>query len=171
VTSPVYQGSMGNLAPTADDTIPETLTAGRTATFTVIFGNRSNTPIRFGTVDFEVFPDTDSSPKITAGQLKLSVSPYGSAGPFTAIKLSGTTAGSDSIEGRYSGPKGLGVTVPPHKTFRFTYRVSPSSSLPSRGATPVMDFEAYLDQLNPASATYTTLADTGYTAIAVKPSD
>ncbi len=169
VTAPVYQGTAANVAPTADDTIPETLTAGRTAFFTVTFGNRGNTPIRFGTVDFEIFPDSDTSPKVVASQVKLSVSPYGGGGPFTALKLSGTTAGDDSIEGRYSGPKGLGVTIPPHHVFRFTYRVALSSTVPSRGVTPVIDFEAYLDQLNPASATYTTLADTGYTSIAVKP--
>jgi hypothetical protein len=169
VTATVYQGSLGKLAPTADDTIPENLTAGKTAFFTVTFGNRGKDPIRFGTVDFEVFPDTDKSPKFVASQIQLSVSQSGGGGPFVPVKLSGTTAPDDSIEGRYSGPKGLGVTILPHHVFRFTYRVTLSSNVPSLGSTPVIDFEAYLDQLNPASATYTTLADTGYTAIAVRP--
>jgi hypothetical protein len=167
VTAPVYQGSADKLAPTADDTIPETLTAGKTGVFTVTFDNRGNTPINFGTVDFEIFPDSDTSPKVTASQIRLSVSQNGAGGPFTTLKLSGTTAADDSIEGRYSGPKGLGVNIPPHHWWRFTFHVTLSTNFPSLGDTPVVDFESYLDQLNPASATYTTLADTGYTAIAI----
>jgi hypothetical protein len=118
VTSPVYQGSYGDRAPAADDTIPESLKAGQTAVFTVTFDNRGDDPIRFGTVDFEIWPDSDTSP---------------------------------------------------HHWWRFTFRVTLSAKVPSLGQTPMMDFEAYLDQLNPASATYTTLADTGYTAIGVTP--
>jgi hypothetical protein len=163
VTAPVYQGTYRAFAPTADDTIPETLHAGRTATFTVTYGNRTSDPIPYGTVDMAIFPDSSSSPSISAAHVSLSASVGGRA--FTPLAVKSFDDGH--IEVRYVSPTHVGVTIPAHKKVTFTFKLTLGTNAPSRGKTPVMDIEAYLDQLNPATGTFTTLADTGYTAAAV----
>ena len=113
-TSLVYQGSFRAVAPTASDTFPTSLRAGGTSYFTVTFGNRTATPIPFGTIDFQIFPGTNKSPNVTAAQIKLATSISGRRGPFSPLKLYGSTVKEEAIQGAFVGPKGIGLTIKPH---------------------------------------------------------
>ncbi len=81
----------------------------------------------------------------------------------------GDICADDYIQGRFLGPTGTRVTMPPHGRVTVTFRVTLAAGVPSLGKKPVLDFEAYLDQLNPAMGSGTTLADTEGTDIAVTP--
>ena len=168
-TALVYQGSFRAVAPTASDTFPTSLRAGGTTFFTVTFGNRTAQKIPFATVDFDIFPPSGASPNVTAAQIKLATSIRGRGGPFAPLRIFGSTAVDGAIQGRFLGPTGTGLTIPPHGKVTVTFRVTVAASVPSRGKKPVLDFEAYLDQLNPATGSGTTLADTEGTDIAVTP--
>jgi hypothetical protein len=166
-TSVVYQGSFRGLAPTASDTFPTTLRAGATSYFTVTFGNRTGRPIPYGTIDLQIFPGTNKSPNVTAKQITLATSIRGRSGPFSPLKLYGSTVKEGAIQGNFVGPSGVGLTIKPHSKATVTFRVTLAASVPGRGKTPVLSFEAYLDQLNPATGTGSTLADTEATDVAV----
>ena len=161
---PLYQGTYRAFAPTGANTFPNKLQAGASNVFTVTYGNRTSDAIPFATVDFAVFPDTESSPA-PAG-IRLSASTHGSGGPFVPLKIS--TAYSDGhIEARWVGPDKVGTTIPGHRKFTLTVRLTLATNAPSRGNKPVWGLEAFLDQLNPATGTFTTIADSGYTSAAV----
>ncbi len=166
-TALVYQGRYRALAPTAAGTFPTTLRAGGTAYFTVTFGNRSGKAIHFATIDFDIFPAKNSSPNVKASQVTLETSTRGRGGPFAPLEVSGTTQGDGAIQGRFVGSTGTGLVIGAHRKVTVTFRVTLAANVPSRGKTPVVSFEAYLDQLNPATASGSTLADTEATDIAI----
>jgi hypothetical protein len=167
-TALVYQGAARAVAPTASDTFPTTLRAGGTSLFTVTFGNRTGKAVPFGTVDFAIFPAAKKSPNVNAGQIRLAASIRGRGGPFIPLKLYGSTVQDGQILGTFYGPSGKGLTIPAHAKVTVTFRVTLAANVPSRGATPVLSFEAYLEQLNLATGSGSTLADTEATDIAVR---
>jgi hypothetical protein len=164
ITAPLYQGTYQRFAPTGANTFPGKLQAGADNFFTVTYGNRTSDAIPFGTVDFAVFPDTDSAPK-PAG-IRLSASTHGSGGPFLPLKIS-TGYNDGHVEARFVGTDKLGVTIPAHRKFTLTIRLTLAASAPSRGTKPIWGLEGFLDQLNPATGTFTTIADSGYEPVAV----
>ncbi len=165
-TALVYQGSFRSLAPTASDTFPTSVRAGGTSGFTVTFGNRTAKAIPFGTVDFVIFPATNRSPNVDASQVRLSASVRGSS--FAPLKLYGSTVQDGQIQGTFYGPSGKRMTIPAHGKVTIAFRMALAAGVPSRGAKPVLSLEAYLEQLNPATGSGSTLADTEATDVAVR---
>jgi LPXTG-motif cell wall-anchored protein len=90
----------------------------------------------------------------------LSYSTTGPNGTFTPIPLYGSTITKDAgaIQG-YVGPL-PGVTMAPHSSTTYTFHVALASNVPVSKRKPLMAFEGYLDQINPADGTGATLADT-----------
>jgi hypothetical protein len=168
-TALVYQGSFRAVAPTASDTFPTSVRAGGTSYFTVTFGNRTAKKLPFATIDFNIFQATNASPNVTAAQIVMGTSIRGRGGPFTELKLTGSTKVDGAIQGRFVGPTGTGLTIPAHGKITVTFGIALAKSVPSRGSKPVLSFEAYLDQLNPATGSGSTLADTESTDVAVLP--
>ncbi|MFP3380669.1 hypothetical protein SB767_30575, partial [Bacillus sp. SIMBA_069] len=79
-----------------------------------------------------------------------------SAAP-AAVHLSGSTK-----DGNIVGIIGDGGTLKlaPHSTTTITFHLTTAASVPVKTTTPQLSFEAYLDQVNRASGSGTTLADT-----------
>ena len=89
----------------------------------------------------------------------------GAKGRFTPVDLSGSTGNGGVIEA-YIGAQ-EGATMAPASTRTMTFRVAFASNIPVSKTSPVMAFEAYLDQVNSASGSGTTLAETHVTKIMV----
>ena len=90
--------------------------------------------------------------------MHLSYSTTGPKGRFTPVSLSGSTGNGGVIEA-YIGAQ-EGATMAPASTRTMTFRVALASNIPVSKTSPVMAFEAYLDQVNSASGSGSTLADT-----------
>jgi len=168
-TALVYQGSYRARAATATDTVPDSLKAGATSFFTMTFGNPSAKPIPFATIELQITSGATRAPDVAAAQIRVATSLHGRVGPFTRLETSGSTVEAAAIQGRVAGPAGTGLVLRPHGKLTVTFRVTLAASVPSRGKAPVLSFEGYLDQLNPATGSGTTLADTLATDIVVLP--
>jgi hypothetical protein len=88
----------------------------------------------------------------------LSYSTAGPSGTFTPVRLFGSTIKQGVIQG-YVGPL-QGITLAPDSTTTYTFHVALASNVPVSKKKPLLAFEGYLDQINPADATAATLADT-----------
>ena len=103
---------------------------------------------------------------VNADQIYLSYSTSGPNGSFASVPLNGSTGGGGVIEAPV-GPE-QGTTLAPHATRTYTFHVALADSVPaSKTAGPIIAFEGYLDQINPASGSGDTLADTYGTDIRV----
>jgi hypothetical protein len=153
----IYQGSTESAAPTATATFPTSLqVGGAAATFQVTVANPSDQPINASRVDLVLFPYNARSPNVDASQVHISSSTDGPNGMFTPIPLTGSTA-QGGIDG-YVAPQ-TGETLAPHqtKTVFFTVALSPGTPVPHG---KLLILEGYLDQVNAATGSGTTLADT-----------
>ncbi len=158
-TSLIYQGDTQSSAPTASDTFPRSIEAGGAAsTFSTTFTNRSANPIRSARIEFDIYPASNTASEVKASQIHLSYSTAGSSGASKQVDLSGTTGSGGIIYG-YVGPLD-GVTIAPHSTTTVTYHLDLASSVKTDAKSPLISVEAFLDQVNTASGSGTTLADT-----------
>jgi hypothetical protein len=157
--SVVYQGTMQKASPTFKATYPTTLDAGGpTQTFTIVATNPSANPLPNTRVDFVIFPASATSKNVDAGQVHLSYSTTGANGPFTAVPLTGST--SDGAIQSFVGPA-QGTTLPADSSETYTFHVGLAGTVPaSEAAGPLISMEAYLDQVDDASGSGATLADT-----------
>jgi hypothetical protein len=157
--SVIYQGTTEKASPSFKAAYPRTLEAGASpTTFTVVAANPSSKAVRDTRVDFIIF-HAGKAPGINADQVHLSYSTTGPNGTFTTVPLKGTTSNNNAIQSFLGPPQG--TTIAPHSTTTYTFRVGLASSVPaSKTAGPLMSFEAYLDQVNSASGSGATLADT-----------
>ena len=165
-TGTLYQGTSQAKAPTATDTFPTSLVpGGDPVLFTTEFTNPSDKAIVNAQVDFSIFPANGATDNVTADQIHLAYSTNGEAGPFTPVKLVGSTVAEGGIEGTlgYSAS----TTLEAGATLTLTYQISLADSVVNSSDRPLMSFEAYLDQVNPASGAGTNLADTASTDIDV----
>jgi len=165
----VYQGTYRKRAPTAVDTFPHRVIAnGRTVTFTTRFTNMTATPIRHAAVQLDLFPGT-SGRTVKARQVSLSYSLTGRHGHFTRIPFTGfRRIGDETIELRV-GPA-AGATIKAHGTRTVTYHLKIArGALAGTKARDLFHFESYLDQINTAAGTTSTLADTYSTHVKVVP--
>jgi hypothetical protein len=103
---------------------------------------------------------------IQANQIHLSYSATSPHGPFTDVALDGSTDNGNSIEVPV-GPD-QGATLEAHATRTYIFHASLASDVPT-SKTPVIAFEGYLDQINTASGSGDTLADTYGTDINITP--
>lgn len=158
VSSVIYQGRTRSIAPGASQRFPRLVTAGRRSTFTTSFRNPTRRPIADAQPQFAIFAPGTSSPNVRARQIHLSVSRHGGRGPFVPVVLSGSTDGAGII-GVIGGATGFSFRG--RHTLTLTYRIRVSKSVPRRRRNPILQFEVFLDQVNPGSGADNVLADTG----------
>lgn len=163
----IYQGTTKRDSPTFHAAFPTSLEAGAAPTaFTMKAVNPRSEPIPSTRVHFVIFPGSSNSKNVDASQVHLSYSTTGTSGKFTVVPLKGSTGGGNAIQG-YLGPTD-GATLPPNSTTTYTLRVGLADNVPaSKAAGPLVGFEGYLDQVNSASGSGATLADTYATDIKV----
>jgi len=155
----IYQGTTQKQAPTYKAAYPTSLTAGASpTTFTIVAVNPTSTPIPNTRPYFSIFPGNNTKQNLTAKQVHLLYTTTGPKGTFTAVHLSGSTADGNVIQG-YVGPQ-QGTTLPANSTTTYTFHVNLDHNVPVSKATPIAAFESYLDQINTASGSGATLADT-----------
>jgi hypothetical protein len=157
-SSVIYQGTAQSLSPTIKATFPSSVQAGGSPlTFTVVATNPSSDPVPATQVDIAFYQGGSASGVGQASQIHLAYSTTG-AGPFTPVALSGTTASNDAIEG-YAGPP-QGTMLAPHSTQTYTFQLSIDAGVPQeKKGQPLLSIEAYLDQVDSASGSGTTLDD------------
>lgn len=165
VSGVVYQGRSRASAPRAGAAFPKVVRTGRRAIFTTAFTNRTTDPIGNSQVNLLVYARGEHSPSVRARQIHISVSWHGRRGPFRPVRLSGST-GEAGISGVIGGPRGFKLRGR-HK-LTLTYRIRVSKTVPRHRRRAILQFEAFLDQVNPATGADTALADTDTTNTKVR---
>jgi hypothetical protein len=160
----IYQGTAQKDAATLAATFPRTLKAGGTPTsFTIKATNPSAHPLPNARVTFDVFGKPHAQ-GIQANQIHLTYSTNGPAGPFNNVALDGSTNNGDAIEAAVGPTQGATLAADGNRTYIFKVTLAPTVP---RSTTPVIGFEGYLDQINTASGSGDTLADTYETDISI----
>jgi hypothetical protein len=154
----IYQGTTQKQSPTFNASYPKTLLAGGSTDFTVKATNPTSKAIVSTRPHFVIFPGDGATKNVKANQVQLSYSTTGPNGTFTPVALSGSTITDGAIQG-YVGPL-RGVTLAPDSTTTYTFNVALASTVPVVRRKPLMAFETYLEQINTADGTGTTLGDT-----------
>lgn len=162
-TSTLYQGQAQSVAPTVTTKFPKSLTPGKQSSFTITYTNPTDKAKPNTSLDLEIYGGEDNSPTVNGKQLRLSYSTHGEAGPFKPVSMDGTTAPGDYIAVTV-GPD-AGETLPAHSTKTVTFHVTPLAGIPT--SATLLDVEPYLDQVDPASGSGDTLADTDAVTLAV----
>jgi hypothetical protein len=158
-TAVVYQGTTRREAPTFDAAYPKMLEAGaRPTTFTMVARNPSGKALYAIRPEFVAFPGTGTRKVVKAAQIRLAYSTTGPRGAFTTVRLTGSTGGDDVVQG-YIGSQ-QGFTLPARSKTTFTFRIGLRRDTPVSKKAPLLSFEAYLDEINSASGSGATLADT-----------
>ncbi len=98
----------------------------------------------------------------------MTYSTTGPGGPFSDVGLTGSTADGNVIDAYVGNQRG--ATLAPGGSETWTFHVSLASDVPGSATTPLIAFEGYLDQINTASGSGATLADSYATDIKVTPS-
>lgn len=156
--SRVYQGSTAATAPNADTDFPAALEAGGDARYvTATFTNPASDRIDGARVELDLFPAEGSRTPVDASQLHVDYSLSGAAGPFHPVELTGSTAEGGVIRG-YVEPDG-GLSIAPHSTDQVLLRVQLASGVPTSAPGPQLSAELFLDAVNAATGSGTTIAD------------
>jgi len=164
VSAIVYQGTARAQAPIAAARFPRAVHAGRAVTFRVRFRNRSAVTIDDAQIVFDAFGSNRHSPKVQSDQVNLAYSLHGR--PFRRVSLGGeTTPDGGSIRGVIGSAAGL--SIPAHSATVVTFRMKVHGNVP-RVRVPLLSLEAYLYQVNPATAAAAVLADTSSTNVSVR---
>jgi hypothetical protein len=162
--SVIYQGDAQSEADTLEASFPASVKAGGPpTTFTITAGNPTSESIPNAVLDFVIFPGNSKSPTLDASQVHLTYSSTGPGGTFSDVPLSGSTANGDDIEA-FVGPR-RGAALAANSSRTYTFEVSLASDAP--GGSPLVSFEGYLDQINTASGSGATVADTLATDVTV----
>jgi hypothetical protein len=154
----VYQGKARSKAPKARATFPRLVTAGRTMTFTERFTNPKRKRIADTQIDFWIFVPFYNSPNVTHRQVHLWVSWHGRRGPFVPLKLTGSTSNTAGISSVIGGPTGFAFKA--RRTLTLTFRIRVSKSVPLNRPRPILQFQTFLDQVDPASGADSVFATT-----------
>jgi hypothetical protein len=154
----IYQGTTQKQSPTFNASYPTTLPAGGSTDFTVKATNPTSQPLFSTRPHFVIFPGDGATKNVNADQVHLSYSTTGVNGTFVPVALAGSTINDGAIQG-YVGPL-QGVKLAPDSTRTYTFHVGLAKSVPISGNKPLMAFETYLDQIDPADETGATLGDT-----------
>lgn len=142
------------------------VTAGRTVTFATRITNPKRKLIGDTQVNFGIFEPYYNSPNVTARQIHISVSRHGHRGPFVPLRLTGSTSKTAGIIGVIGGPTGFNLRA--HHTLTLTYRLRVSKSVPLGRRRPILEFQTFLDQIDPASGADSVLATTPATNARVR---
>ena len=164
----IYQGTDAKLSPAVHAAFPTSVRAGgATTTFSENVDNRSPKPLQASRVSFYIWQASPHSKNVNANQVHVSYSTAGSHGSFKALPLTGSTGDGNAIIG-YIGPE-QGSTLPAHSTEKITFHVDTNSSVPASSTSALFSFESYLEQVNSASGSGDTLADSYSTNVDVTP--
>ncbi len=154
----VYQGSTQSSAPTANADFPTSLVPGGSPKpFKLTVTNNSPEAITSARIDLVVFPH-GSAPNLDASKVRITYSTIGPDGPFTNMALTGSTVNHGGIDGMVGPPKGDILGGNKSETVYFT--VALAAGAPVAHNQPTMELEGFLDQIDPATGSGTTLADT-----------
>lgn len=154
----IYQGTTRKQSPTFTASYPTTLPAGGSTDFTIKATNPTSQPLFSTRPHFVIFPGDGAPKNVNASQVRLSYSTTGANGTFTPVALTGSTINDGAIQG-YVGPL-QGVELAPGSTRTYTFHLALASNVPVSHNKPLMAFETYLDQIDPADETGATLGDT-----------
>ncbi len=158
-TGMVYQGTYQSQTIKANQDFPKKLTEGTAPKrFQTWFINRASTPQYDARIQFGIFADDGSTDNVPASKVDLSYSVNGPAGTYHRVALTG----GDITDGEIQGvvlPLG-GVTIPANSTLRIYYHISLKTGISTKGGGANLDFEAYLDQVDPADGALSTFGDT-----------
>jgi len=158
-TGTVYQGTYQASAPTAGQDFPKKLTVGGgVSTFDITYSNPAKTPIYDARIQFGIFAGDNATDNVKASQVTLSYSTTGKDGKFLPVHLSGSSIKDGEIQG-IALPM-AGVVLGPDSTEIIYFHISLASSISTAGGGAGLAFEAYLDQIDPASGALSTFADT-----------
>jgi Phosphate-induced protein 1 conserved region/Invasin, domain 3 len=166
----IYQGSAQLARPTVTASVPVTVQAGvRPVLFTLTSSNPTSHAIEGARLKLAVLAGAASSGNVNASQVRLSYSTTGPKGIFTKMALTGSTRSGNVIEG-YLGPK-RGKAMASKSSRTITFQVGFASDVPASKTAPLVAFVAYLDQVNPASGSTSTLTESSTTGtfVAVAP--
>ncbi len=161
----VYQGTARQQVPAIETSFPTLLKAGAAPTmFTLRVGNPGSRPLPYARVALAFSAGTPGAPTVDAKQVHLSYSTTGPKGRFTAVGLRGSTGGG--VIDAYLGPR-RGATLPAASSEAITFRVALASNVVVSQSGPLVTFKAYLDQVNAASGSTTTMASSYATNVNV----
>ena len=163
--SALYQGTTQHDSPTLTSGFVTSLKAGQQSTFSMKEGNPGPTAVPDVNIDLQISPASSSSAAVKASQVQLSYSTDGSNGTFTSLPLSGTTSDGNVITG-IVGPA-AGAALAAGSTTPLTFHVTVDRGVPLSSTTPLIAFEGHLDQVNSASGSGASLADTYATNVTV----
>ena len=154
----IYQGTTQKQSPTFTASYPTKVQAGGSTDFTVKATNPTSHPLFSTRPHFVIFPGDGATKNVNASQVHLTYSTTGPNGTFTTVPLTGSTINGGAIQG-YVGPLG-GITLAPNATRTYTFHVALAPNVPISHDKPLIAFETYLDQIDPADETAATLGDT-----------
>jgi len=165
----IYQGTTQKAAPTFHAAYPASIEAGGSGTtFLIKATNPTSQPIPAARIWFVIFPGSSTAKNVDASQIHLTYSPTGT-GNYAAVPLTGSTADDGAIQG-YVGPE-QGQTLPANATKTYTFHITLAPNVPVSKTAALLAFEAYLNQINAASGSGATLADTYATNVKVPTTD
>lgn len=154
----VYQGTTRHHVPAMEAAVPAKLEAGASPVlFTFRAGNPSSLPLSYARMDLVISGATASSPSLEAKQVHLSYSVHGPKGPFTDVALRGSTR--HGVISAFLGPE-RGTTMPAGWSEKLTFRIALASDVTVSTAGPLFTLKTYLQQVNVASGSTSTLANT-----------
>ena len=157
--SVIYQGTTQKDVPVLNASFPTLLKAGAAPTaFMLRFGNSSSRPMPDTRWTCPSWPARKALRRSPPNRCTWPTPTTGLKGRFTDIALTGSTGGGAAIDG-HLGPE-EGTTLPPAYSKTVTFRVSLTSNAPVYKSGPLIAFRAYLDQVNTASGSRSTLAAT-----------
>ncbi len=164
--SVIYQGTTQKARPALTAALPVSLQAGaRPALFTLRSSNPTPHAVGGTRLKLGIVAGTGSSGNVNADQVHLSYSTAGPKGIFTKVGLVGSTHDGNVIDA-YLGPK-QGAVLAGKSARTITFQLALASDVPGSKASPLVAFVAYLTQVNPASGSGSTLAETSATGIYV----
>jgi hypothetical protein len=148
----IYQGNTQTNAAILTANIPSWLVpGGPPTTFTVSAQNPSDQPVHNARLDFEIYGEPRIR-NVDLGQIHLSYSTTGPVGAFTDVDLEGPLS-NRGVEFAV-GPE---QNVEPNSAQTYTFQVWLDASVRA-AAGPLMAFAVSLDQINSASGSGATLA-------------
>jgi hypothetical protein len=161
----VYQGTTRKHVPAIETSFPTLLKAGAAPTmFTLRVGNPGSSPLSYARIALAFTAGAQGAPNVDAKQVHLSYSTTGPKGRFTAVGLRGSTGGG--VIDAYLGPR-QGTTMPAASSEAFTFRVALASNVVVSQSGPLVTFKAYLDRVNAASGSTSTMASSSSTNVNV----
>jgi hypothetical protein len=162
----IYQGTADQAAPTLRVSLPRSIRAGGAAvTFTVTVRNPSSRPVPDTRVRVSVSSATPGAANVDAGQVHLLYTATGPRTLFAPVRLVGSTSKGNLIRG-YVGPL-RGATLKPDTADTYTFRVSLAPGAQVAGNGSAVTLSTALDQIDPASGSAATIADTPATVTAL----